>query len=549
MNNPLSAINISDISQIQGNKPLTGSIENLSSLNNSVLQVNDILTLQFIEAVDTATSTAAVRVSINGQAVDIPLNIKLDAPLKNIDNTSLQGLEVKITSVAEDKIAFRVLNNGAPQSLRSQSMPVSGSPSSPLQINNNGIFPEVIAPLDIKQVVEHVGKQLNLDLPNIRTVLAELPEAELVFTQPVLNPATATTAATSSRLLQTPDALAQFVKNIQTVLSTPQPPKEQAQALMQVFSSFPATPLPLRSISYPQSSVLESPLGNFYPEQAVKIADNLQFSAVFQELRLKPADRLQDLFNIKLWQDLADIPDEILSPQPASSGAEAAKTISKDSLEALLKWLSDNSPRGAEIVQSKLPNPSNERFIANLVSFVKAARHHDLNDWLGKSIVSELKTTTADGLETIERLHTVLTQSSRELGAWRIIEIPIIHEAGIANIRLAVKRQAADDEDTEEPAIKKHHGGLRFLIESSFSRLGKFQFDGIAFEDKRRFDLIIRTEKYLPDDFCSQLMQLFHHTLQEQDYAGVIQINRKESFISPWKEAEIGSDIKGGILV
>ena len=548
MNNPLPAINIGDISQIQGSKPLTGSIENISSLTNSVLQVNDVLTLQFIEAIDTATSTATVRVSINGQNVDIPLNIKLDAPLKNIDNTSLQGVEVKITSVTEGKVAFRVVNNINTDNLRPQTAPVSTTNAAPLQINSNGSFPATITPLELKQVVEYIGKQLNLSPQSLSAVISELPDAELVFNQPALN--STSTTAVGSNISPNSDALAQFVKNIQTVLSSTQAPKEQAQSLMKVFSSLPELSVPLRSISYPQSSVLESPLGNFYPEQAVKVADNLQFNAVFKELRLKPTDSLQELFNVKLWQDLADIPDELLSPQPTvNPDRMTAKNISQDSVETLLKWLSDNSPKGAEILQNKLPNPSNERFIANLVSFVKASRHQDLSDWLGKGLVSELKTTTADGLETLERLNTVLTQSSREAGAWRIIEVPILNEAGIANIRLAVKRREQEEEDSTDPEVNKQQGGLRFLIESSFSRLGKFQLDGIAFEDKRRFDLIIRTEKYLPDDLCSQLMQLFHHTLQEQDYAGVIQINRKEKFISPWKEADAGSDVKGGILV
>ena len=130
------------------------------------------------------------------------------------------------------------------------------------------------------------------------------------------------------------------------------------------------------------------------------------------------------------------------------------------------------------------------------------------------------------------------------------MEIPIVSGETIEQIRLAVKRQTEEDEENEENQKESpKKGGTRFVVESRFSRLGGFQFDGLADEKKRSFDLIIRTEKLLEEDLCSQIMRLYKTTLHKFEYWGTIQINLKENFIKPWED-EAKEENKGqGILV
>ena len=130
-----------------------------------------------------------------------------------------------------------------------------------------------------------------------------------------------------------------------------------------------------------------------------------------------------------------------------------------------------------------------------------------------------------------------------------MVDIPILTEAGIANIRLAVKHNPEDDEEDQPDRPKRPQGGTRFVIDSTFTNLGRFQFDGIALEHQRRFDLIIRTERYIEDDLCSNLVRLFTTTLQAQNYVGVMSINRREKFVHPWDDAASPQADKGGILV
>ena len=69
------------------------------------------------------------------------------------------------------------------------------------------------------------------------------------------------------------------------------------------------------------------------------------------------------------------------------------------------------------------------------------------------------------------------------------------------------------------------------MVDTNFTRLGAFQFDGFSIAKEHRFDLIIRTERSVGNDLCANIMQLFKTTLNDVGYVGNIKINLKENFI------------------
>ena len=70
------------------------------------------------------------------------------------------------------------------------------------------------------------------------------------------------------------------------------------------------------------------------------------------------------------------------------------------------------------------------------------------------------------------------------------------------------------------------------MVDTDFSLLGKFQFDGFTIAKERRFDLVIRTSKRMEKDFCSEIMNLFKTSMYNVGYAGTIKINQQEKFIN-----------------
>ena len=130
------------------------------------------------------------------------------------------------------------------------------------------------------------------------------------------------------------------------------------------------------------------------------------------------------------------------------------------------------------------------------------------------------------GREVINNLQELISsQDNRNLQSWRIIEIPFFNGETFSKIRVSTRRKEPEENDTDTP----QQNGTRFVVDTSFSKLGDFQFDGFSNADSRKFDLIIRTSRPISDDLYSNIMRLYRTSLSQVDYHG--NINIKENFI------------------
>ena len=542
MNSPLPSVNLVDFALSQINKQPTGSLEISSGTSLGSLNINDVLTLDFIQTIADSSSSSAVKVQIsaNGQTLVLSPDAKLELPLPPNAVTDTTQMQVKITSMSDTGITFRIVKfNGQ------EIMPeAEAQQSTSIQTDKN--FPSTITAKPLSQIVETVSQRLQLPTSTTTQLVASLPDAELLFNQPVLSEqatnVTSSSAPTSSRLsLLLPENISAPLTEI---LTSPQPLAAKAEAVVKLFANLQGTSLPAQTVSYPQTTVLQTPLGILYPDTPVKVPEHIRLDVAIKDLQIKPQADLSALLDYRLWND--DNPLPSLTPL-LDRGTSQPQLSPQDSLTKILKQMLP--PEQAQLLNQKIPQPDSKNFISDMVGFIKASRSHNLSDWLGKGVVAELNYNNADGAEVVNQLNNVVINSSREAGAWRMVDIPILTEAGIANIRLAVKHNPEDDEEDQPDRPKRPQGGTRFVIDSTFTNLGRFQFDGIALEHQRRFDLIIRTERYIEDDLCSNLVRLFTTTLQAQNYVGVMSINRREKFVHPWDDAASPQADKGGILV
>ena len=124
-----------------------------------------------------------------------------------------------------------------------------------------------------------------------------------------------------------------------------------------------------------------------------------------------------------------------------------------------------------------------------------------------------------------------MAKSVRETISWRVIEMPLFDGTRFFPLKIAVKK------DSEQAKSDNRKKGTRFLVETEFSKLGSFQFDGFSSVERRSLDLIVRTSKQLDDDFCSCIINLFKKSLYDVNYSGAIKINCQQNFIKiPDKE-------------
>ena len=363
-----------------------------------------------------------------------------------------------------------------------------------------------LAPLKLENIVKNIAQETLITPDKLQAVLKELPDVSVKFSKNIEVP------------IKQVVELAQIIKeNIKGLLSSSQPPKEISNGILSALEGVKI--LPAKTEAYTQTTVFKTPLGNVFPEEAVKLAEgiNLQLNV----LDIVPNEKL----GMKDILELLQIKD--------SPHKDVLKTINvtEPELKEIYKILQENP-----VTQNKMPIVESKNFLSNIIGFVKAAVKEDAKHWLGRAEVAELQS-TPQGQQTLNIAQLAIENAVKDTGRWRMIEIPVMSGEMIDNMKLSIKKQQEEtEEEGRNKKTKPQEKSTRFVLETNFSRLGKFQFDGLAIEEKRRFDLIIRTEKQLEEDIYSHIMRLYKTTLENLNYAGTIKINLKENFIKPWED-------------
>lgn len=262
--------------------------------------------------------------------------------------------------------------------------------------------------------------------------------------------------------------------------------------------------------------VVETPLGPLVPETNLKIPDEtkllLQITGLFQnkaaEVSKLSSPGLKEVFELLQTRGMNDVEDTILQ---------------------------------------KIPQ-NNEKLLSNIMSFVKAARSGKPEHWLGTETLNRLKAAGTDGAEILEKLNNAVNAQVQENSGWKIINIPFYGDNMFNRIRVAVKKME-DEEQQRQEKRRKEKSAVRFVVDTSFSVLGAFQLDGFSFVKDKRFDLIVRTEKDMSRDFCSEMMRLFQKSLEDVGYSGNMKINVKENFIKICEDENKNATLENGIFI
>lgn len=262
--------------------------------------------------------------------------------------------------------------------------------------------------------------------------------------------------------------------------------------------------------------VVETPLGPLVPEANLKIPNEtkllLQITGLFQnkaaEVSKLSSPGLKEVFELLQARGMNDVEDTILQ---------------------------------------KIPQ-NNEKLLSNIMSFVKAARSGKPEHWPGTETLNRLKAAGIDGAEVLEKLNNAVNAQVQENSGWKIINIPFYGDNMFNRIRVAVKKME-DEEQQRQEKRRKEKSAVRFVVDTSFSVLGAFQLDGFSFVKDKRFDLIVRTEKDMSHDFCSEMMRLFQKSLEDVGYSGNMKINVKENFIKICEDENKNATLENGIFI
>ena len=479
---------------------------------------------------------ASLKLNVNNRLFQIPVKLNLTANTQTLrlpENRPYPA-EIKITASRPESLSFKFVTiDGQPpekfvQTLRlPQQMPAAEK--MPL-INHTGseLKPEVqLHNLNFKSLAEHL------------TTLADDKFGDKLSPETVIKLQGGEVSAGFRQVAATPQPLPpemqKILQNLKTAL---------LQGDLKTFASeinkLSGQTLPAATIVRPEIGLtsFKTPLGEFVSATPLRLDNQLPVELVIKTVILPPAlqNNQTEVVNslltasARLIEDLAEMPAAFPKTEQQ---VQAAVPVSVTKLLDLLKPLNLPSETMAAVV-AKLPS-GNTRMLANLVNYVKASVRGDIRQWLGPELVEQLSLSGPEGREALQQLTTVFTASARETPLWRIVEIPFYTGENLEKIRLAVKKTEDEEEDAAERPNRR--SGTRFVVDTNFTRLGRFQFDGYSLAREKRFDLIIRTERFVGNDLCANIMRIFKNTLHEVDYVGTIKVNVKENFI------KIGEDM------
>lgn len=186
-------------------------------------------------------------------------------------------------------------------------------------------------------------------------------------------------------------------------------------------------------------------------------------------------------------------------------------------LDEALHALQELRPAVAhDLISSALPQ-ANTKMTADVLFFLSALRGGDLGDWLTPGAARLLKRERPELLGRLGEEFRHISALAREpvAGDWRIALIPFFNGSEIDQLRLYLRPYGGDGEENE--ATPK---GLRFILDVELSRLGRLQLDGLVRDDRKRLDLIVRSERPLQPAMQNDIRAIFEEANATTGVAG-----------------------------
>lgn len=168
----------------------------------------------------------------------------------------------------------------------------------------------------------------------------------------------------------------------------------------------------------------------------------------------------------------------------------------------------------------------------DLLFFISALRTGDIRNFWPKAIVETVESKHPNIFQRIQSDMASLSQlaSPPPNQPWSAFMIPMLFEQQLQHIRLFVR------DDTHQGATEEAIHNQRFIMELSLSHLSDMQLDGFVQGAGKptQFDLVIRSEKTLPEDVEDEISRLFTHALSLTKLRGNIHFQAgREHFVIP----------------
>lgn len=525
INNPVIDKGVNGVIEV-----VPDALKNVNTQQSAMLEV-----LKNSQSQTLQNLSGSIKLALNDQLLKIPVEIKLSAALE-LPPEQLNNINIKLSPKADGGLQVKLItiNNENPEKFvvkNLASMPDFPKTGAPI-VNATGTAVQKVelSPLRIGNLIENLAKQQNLSPESLKPIITEFQNV------------TANVKLSSILDAKISDNIKQQLNNL-------------TDNIKQILQNFSSGKIALSDALGQIKNELLSLKNVMIPAETIVMSDKnlVMFKSPLGEILADTPLKLDNKTMVMLGIDdfIRQIDNKFFSFLTEKAGAMQRSTGTHEPVGNLLKILQplidSGNPKIAAAIMHKVPSSDSPKLLANLLSFIKGANQNNLSHWLGNDIMEQLGA-SVEGRDAISRLGSMFVSSHHDNSMWRVLEIPVFNGENISKIMVAVKKIQEEDEENKK-RHKKGQYGTRFVVDTTFSKLGNFQFDGYALEKEKRFDLIIRTERNIGDDFCANVMRIFKNTLHELEYVGNVKVNVKEKFIKVCDDQSVSEILKNGIYI
>ncbi|MBL4748840.1 MAG: hypothetical protein JKY17_08885 [Magnetovibrio sp.] len=199
----------------------------------------------------------------------------------------------------------------------------------------------------------------------------------------------------------------------------------------------------------------------------------------------------------------------------AGLGLGLINAKSWDDLSDALKTLASIDPtRFQSVIQTALPQPG-PKLNNQILFFLSALKGGDLKSLFGETAKTLLTKERPGLMSRLGRDFQAMSTLANDpqSGDWRLALIPMWSGERLEQVRFYHRGGGGgpDDENGDDD-------DTRFILDIDLSNLGHMQIDGLMTTSKGRLDLIVRTEKPLPDTMRQDIADI---TQTAQDVLGL----------------------------
>ncbi|WP_420549372.1 hypothetical protein [Curvivirga sp.] len=191
-------------------------------------------------------------------------------------------------------------------------------------------------------------------------------------------------------------------------------------------------------------------------------------------------------------------------------------------LQHAMSMLQAGNPQVAQQIMQAMPQ-ANTQMATSILFLLSTLRGGALENWVGRSAASRISGPMGD------RLVDSIKQNTRQIRdpmgqEWRAYGMPVAQDSSFGELWLYLK----DKSDEEKLTSNQDDEAKRFIIETSFQKMGPLQLDGLA--TQKTVDLMFRSLIPVEEKMRDDIRALFGNTITALGLTGTIRFHVADHF-------------------